>query len=108
MKLKALDIMTFEETIYDNCETCLVAFSRKDCHVCAEVIPMVEEVADEYEDKLSFYYVDVEEQRDLYNRFSLKGVPQLMFFKGGEFLGKLGGLVEEERLREKIGEVVND
>jgi len=106
MELKNLNAVTFEEIVYDNCENCLVVFSRKTCHVCAEVVPMVEEIAEKYKDKFGFYRVDSEEQRDLYNRFSLRGVPQLLFFKDGEYQGKLAGKVEEEQLEEKIEELL--
>ncbi|MBI5602810.1 MAG: thioredoxin family protein [Deltaproteobacteria bacterium] len=106
MKLTALNEGTFEEKIYDNSETCLVVFSRKNCHVCAEVVPMVEETAEEYKDKLGFYQVDVEEERDLFNRFSFRGVPQLLLFKNGEYQGKMSGMVEEEQLKEKIEEIL--
>ncbi|TEB12370.1 thioredoxin family protein [Pelotomaculum propionicicum] len=106
MELKNLNAVTFEEIVYDNCENCLVVFSRKTCHVCAEVVPMVEETAEKYKDKLGFYHVDVEEQKDLYNRFSLRGVPQLLFFKDGEYQYKLAGKVEEEQLEEKIEELL--
>jgi len=102
MELKKLDAVTFEEKIYDNCESCLVVFSRKNCHVCKEVIPMLEDISDKYTDKFGFYYVDVEEQKDLYSRFSLKGVPTLLFFKDSEFQGKLAGRLGEEQVEEKI------
>ena len=106
MELTKLNEKSFEEKIYDKCENCLVVFSRKNCHVCAEVVPMVEEVSEEYKDKLGFFRVDVEEERDLFIRFSLRGVPSIMFFKEGEYFGKLTGLVEEEALLEKIEEMV--
>jgi len=106
MELNFLNAATFEEIIYDKGENCLVAFTRKTCHVCQKVIPMVQETAENYKDKFGFYRVDVEEQRDLYNRFSLRGVPSLLFFKDGEYQGKLAGEVEEERLEEKIAEML--
>ncbi|TGE37373.1 thioredoxin [Desulfosporosinus fructosivorans] len=106
MELSRLDAKTFDEIIYDKAENCLVVFSRKTCHVCAEVVPMVEGISENYKDKLGFYYVDSEEQRDLYNRFSLRGVPQLLFFKDGEYQFKLAGKVEEEELEEKIAELL--
>jgi len=105
MKLKSLNAITFEEEIYDKCQSCLVVFSRKNCHVCAEVIPMIEEVAETYIDSFGFFYVDVEDESDLFKRFSLRGVPQILFFNNGEYQGKLGGLLEEERVVEKIEEV---
>ncbi|TEB10332.1 thioredoxin family protein [Pelotomaculum propionicicum] len=106
MELKKLNAVTFEEVVYDNCETCLVAFSRKSCHVCKEVIPLVEDIAEEYVGKFGFYSVDVEEEKDLYNRFSLRGVPSLLFFKDGEYQGKLAGQLEEEQIKDKINTLV--
>ncbi|WP_420841516.1 hypothetical protein [Desulfosporosinus fructosivorans] len=50
--------------------------------------------------------MDVEHDKALFKNFSLKGVPQLLFFKGGEFYGKLAGDVEEEDMAEKIEELI--
>lgn len=106
MELKRLNAVTFEEVIYDNYEKCLVLFAKKKCHVCQEVTPMLEEISDKYKDKFGFYYVDVEEDKDLFNRFSLRGVPTILFFKEGEYQGKLAGKLEEEQVEEKIAETL--
>lgn len=106
MSLQQLKSNSFEEIIYDNCEPCLVIFSRKGCHVCKEVVPMLEELKPQYEGKFGFYYVDVEEDKNLFQRFNLKGVPQIAFFNDGEFKGKLAGEVEDEEVEEKIAEVL--
>lgn len=96
----------FEEIIYDDGEPCLVVFSRQSCHVCQEVKPILEEMAPEYEGKFGFYQVDIEEEKDLFQRFSLKGVPQVLFFNDGEFLGKFAGKKEEEEYADKIAEII--
>lgn len=106
MSLEHLDSERFEEIVYDNCEPCLLLFSRKDCHVCKQVTPMLEELKSLYEGKFGFYYADVEDDKNLYQRFSLKGVPQILFFKDGQYQGKLAGKVEEEEVEEKIAEVL--
>ncbi|MFZ5946142.1 MAG: thioredoxin family protein [Bacillota bacterium] len=106
MSLQKLNSNLFEEIIYDNAEPCLVIFSRKDCHVCKEVVPLLEELESEYKGKFGFYYVDVEEEKNLFQRFSLKGVPQILFFNEGEYQGKLSGNVEDEQVEEKIAEVL--
>lgn len=106
MSLHQLNSKSFEEKIYDNGEACLVVFSRKTCHVCKEVVPMLEELSPSYTGRVGFYYVDVEEDKSLYQSFSLKGVPQILFFKEGEYLGKLSGQVEDEEVQEKIEEII--
>ncbi|MDQ7093557.1 thioredoxin family protein [Desulfosporosinus sp. PR] len=107
MPLQPLNSGSFEEKIYDNGEPCLVIFSRKTCHVCQEVVPVLEEMQLQYAGKFGFYYVDVEEQTTLFQRFSLKGVPQILFFKAGDYQGKLVGAVEEEKVADKIAGVLN-
>lgn len=106
MELKKLNSQTFDEKVYDNGENCVVVFSRKSCHVCKEVVPMVEENCEKYSDKMGFYAVDVEEEKALYSRFSLRGVPALLFFKDGEYQGRLAGNVEEEEFEEKVEEML--
>ncbi|KLU64106.1 thioredoxin [Desulfosporosinus acididurans] len=104
MSLPKLNANSFEEKIYDAGEACLVVFSRKTCHVCKEVVPKVEELQPQYEGKFGFYHVDVEEDKPLYQSLSLKGVPQILFFKDGEYQGKLTGNVDDEEIEEKIEE----
>ncbi|SHN53212.1 thioredoxin family protein [Desulfitobacterium chlororespirans] len=106
MSLSPLDDTGFEEVIYDKGEPCLVIFSRKSCHVCKEVVPLLEELQPEYAGRFGFYYVDVEEEKGLFQRFSLKGVPQILFFHEGEFKGKMAGQVEAEQVEEKIEDVL--
>ena len=102
-----LDSNLFEEKIYDNEEKCLVIFSRKSCHVCQVVHPKLDEIEKEYEGKdFGFYHVDVEEQPALFQRFGLKGVPQVLFFANGEFQGKYAGDKDEEVYTDKIDEIL--
>ncbi|MDR1603250.1 MAG: thioredoxin family protein [Gracilibacteraceae bacterium] len=105
MAITKLDTASFERCVSDGQGKCLVVFSRPNCHVCAEVVPMLEELAPEYAAECAFYYVDVEEQASLFKTFPLKGVPSLMFFQNGDYEGKLAGLVTEEQVREKIASI---
>jgi len=106
VSLQRLDAGCFEQYIYDNGDPCLVVFSRKSCHVCKEVVPILEELHEKHGDKFGFYYVDVEEEKELFERFSLKGVPQILFFNEGEYKGKLAGLVDDEKIEDKIAEML--
>ena len=106
MSLQPLNADSFEEIIYDKGDPCLVLFSRKDCHVCKRVIPVLEELQPNYEDKFGFYCVDIEENTKLFQQFSLKGVPQVLYFSGGEFHGKQVGLVDEDAVEEKIASIL--
>lgn len=106
MSLEQLNLSSFEKVIYNNGEPCLVIFTRKTCHVCQEVKPVLEDLQPKFEGKFSFYTVDIEEDKALFQRFSLKGVPQILFFKEGEYQGKLAGAADEDKVIDKIAEVL--
>ena len=99
----------FVEKINDEGEKCLVLFSRKSCHVCQEVHPMIEEIEEDYKDKdFGFYHVDIEEQKDLFSKFTLKGVPQVLFFDNGDCIYKVGGKQEEDVYTDKIDAILGE
>lgn len=106
MTLQRLDGKSFEEIVFEEEESCLVIFSRPTCHVCESVIPALESIRTQYADKFGFYNVDVEKDRDVFLKFSLKGVPQILFFKDGELHGKISGAADEEQITEKIAQVL--
>lgn len=107
--MEQLNAAAFDEKVYDDCENCLVMFTRKTCHVCQQVHPKLEELAEDadYAGKFGFYEVDVEEQPTLYQRFSLKGVPQVLFFSDGEFVGKMAGDHDLDAFADKIDDIID-
>ena len=105
--MKELNQEAFDEIVYDECEPCLVVFSRKDCHVCQAVKPKLAELEEDYGDRFGFYMVDVEAQPKLFQRFGLKGVPQVMFFQEGAFTAKLAGEKDLEAYEDQITQILN-
>ena len=89
----------FDKIVYDDETPCVVIFSRKTCHVCNDIKPILAELGQEYK-SVSFYYADVEEDANLFKRFSFKGVPQILFFYEGCIQAKLAGEVDEDDIEE--------
>ena len=93
----------FSEKITKNQENCVVLFSKATCHICQQVMPILEELETEYEKQpVSFCHVDAVAEKNLMERLSLKGVPQVLFFQHGESRGKYAGIREAEEYKEKI------
>ena len=104
--MKNLNQNAFDEIIYDECEPCLVLFTRKTCHVCQAVKPKLAELEEEYGGRFGFYSVDVEEEEKLFQRFNMKGVPQVLFFKDGEFVTKMAGEKSLDTYAEEIEKIL--
>lgn len=62
----------------------------------------MEEVAGEFAGQARFVKVDVEDSEDLAVRYGIFGVPTLLFFKGGQPMDKLQGLVAKPKLVERV------
>lgn len=79
----------FDELIYDNEEAAVIFFHKEGCSVCSEVSGKLEGLIENY--NLTFAGVDAIEERELFSRFGLRGVPQVLFFRDGRLLRTLAG-----------------
>lgn len=80
----------------------LVMFIKNGCQICEMVAPAVESLEDTYKGKMNFFKVDCREDKDLMDDFSLNGVPQVLFFNDGKYVGKMAGPYDSEDYAEKI------
>ena len=84
--MQELTLQEFEEKLASK-EPFVVDFWAPWCPTCIEMLPMVEEVANE--STVPFYKVNVDEQPELKEKNRIKAIPMLMFYKDGrtrEFL----------------------
>ncbi|MCH5309337.1 MAG: thioredoxin [Prevotella sp.] len=72
------------------------------CGPCRMVAPIIEELAKEYDGKITVGKCDVEENEELAAEFGIRNIPTLLFFKNGEVVGKLVGAQSKAKLEEKF------
>jgi thioredoxin 1 len=87
--LEHLTLQTFKEKVFNfevNKEwkfegnlPCLVDFYADWCGPCKKVAPILEELAKEYDGKLTIYKVDTEQERELASLFRVQSIPSLLF-----------------------------
>lgn len=68
------------------------------CGPCKILSPTVDEVADEYEGRVVVAKCNVDDADDVAMRFRIRNIPTLMFFKGGEMVQRLVGVVSKEEI----------
>jgi len=61
------------------------------CGPCKQVSPLIDRLAETYSDRASVCKLDFDNNRQVAKRFGLKGMPSVMFFKGGELKETLTG-----------------
>ena len=72
------------------------------CGHCEAVATHIERVAEEYEERVAFAKILIDDEPDLIDRFDIRSQPVLLFFKDGELIDRSIGLKSIVELREKI------
>lgn len=87
---KQLKTMEFDQII-DNAPLAMVDFWAVWCGPCKMLSPAVEEIAEQYGDKVLVGKVNVDEEPELARRFGVMSIPTVVFLKNGrEFDRKVG------------------
>jgi thioredoxin len=106
--VKSLDYKTFVKKVWD-IETypdsfayksklpCMIDFYADWCGPCKRVAPIMEEIAQQYEDKIIVYKVNVDKEQKLPLIFKVKNIPTVFFLPTeGQPLSQVGALSKEE------------
>jgi thioredoxin 1 len=93
---------TFDDVVIKAAGVVMVDFWATWCGPCKIVAPVVEELAKEYEGKVTFAKVNTDENSDIAGKYNIRGIPTLMFFKDGNVLDQIVGAVPKAQLKSKI------
>lgn len=72
------------------------------CGPCQTLLPTVEKLAKEYKGEIDILKVNVDKQKALAAKFSIRSIPAIFFLKGNVVKEKIQGLASEHELRKKI------
>ncbi len=72
------------------------------CGPCKTMSPILKEVKNRLEDKVTVVKIDVDKNQVAANRFSVRGVPTLILFSQGEIVWRKSGVLSAEQLVQEI------
>ena len=101
MEVKQLTNENFKEFTSQD-ELVLVDFWAVWCGPCQMLAPTVEEIAEEYSDKVKVGKVNVDDEMELAQSFGIQSIPTLILFKKGKAEKTSVGLVSKQEILDMI------
>jgi len=101
-----IDDTNFDETVIQSKIPVLVDFWAPWCGPCKMVAPIVEELASEYDGKIVFGKVNVDENSQIASKYGIMGIPTLIIFKDGQPVSNLVGFRGKDQLKESLEDVL--
>ena len=89
---------TFEEEVVNSDLPVLVDYWADWCGPCKMIAPILEEVANEYGDKVKIAKLNIDENPSTPPKYGIRGIPTLMLFKGGNVEATKVGAVSKSQL----------
>jgi thioredoxin 1 len=93
---------TFDQEVLKSEQPVLVDFWAVWCGPCKLIAPVVDSIAASFAGRLKVTKVNVDENAATPSRYGIRGIPALLFFKGGKVADQIVGYVPQDVIEEKV------
>lgn len=101
MAIELIDA-NFEEIVLKSDKPVIVDFWAVWCGPCRMIGQIIQEIGQEYEDKVIVGKVDVDNNPEITTKFGIRNIPTVLFFKNGEIVDKQVGSVPKQVIIDKL------
>jgi thioredoxin len=93
---------SFDNDVLSASGPVLVDYWAEWCGPCKMIAPVLDEIADEYDGRLTIAKLNIDDNPNTPPRYGIRGIPTLMLFKDGEVAATKVGSVSKTQLTEFV------
>ena len=92
---------------YEGDLPCIIDFYADWCMPCKMIAPVLDEISEEYKDKLHVYKINTEQEQELAAAFGIQSIPSLLFVPTEGQPQMAQGALPKEQLEQAMKDVLN-
>ena len=96
----------FEDLVIKSEKLVILDFWAEWCGPCKAIAPILDEISDEFSDKVLIGKVNVDEESELAGKNGIRSIPTLFFFHKGEIVHQEVGLQSKQTLVDNITRII--
>ncbi|HSC27395.1 MAG TPA: thioredoxin [Vicinamibacterales bacterium] len=101
-KVQTFTDTNFDQSVVKSPQLVLVDFWAEWCGPCRRLAPTVDELATDYDGRIVVGKLNVDDNPNTAFRYSIRGIPTLLLFKGGQIVEQIVGLADKDSLKRLI------
>lgn len=97
---------SFDTEVLQSDKPVLVDFWAPWCGPCRAIAPVIDELKGTYGDRIKFTKCNVDDNPVTPGKFGIKAIPTLIFFKEGNVVEQVTGMVAKSKLEDTIKSIL--
>lgn len=90
----------------ENNKPILLDFYADWCGPCQTLLPIIDDLSSEYNDKAEIVKINVDKSQELAAQFQVRSIPALFFIKNKEVVNRMQGLQTKKVLSEQLNNLI--
>ena len=106
MRVEAIGEKDLQKKLKEEKGLMVVDFWAEWCHPCKIVGRVLEDVAEEFGDRVSFFKLNVDQSPELPISYNILSIPTIIFFRDGQEVDRIVGAAPRDVFVERIEELL--